>query len=338
MKHAKKFGFVFISTLLLSVLLLSTAALPVLAEPIPADALRWKSYTAEDGTEGVMITGYTGKDPVWEFPATIDGKPVLRLDTLHSLESDPAFSDTTTKEIIVPEGVQEINYAFAMYTALEKVTLPQSLKSIGMYSFYNCSALKEINFPAGLETIGSDAFDGCKQLETVSLPDSVTKLGEYAFSGCASLKELRLSAGIKQIPEYAFDGCTSLTSVVIPEGVERIGISAFDDSLKTITLPKSLTYVDMNGFAYSDLEKVIYNGTKQEFEKIDSYMDQLNSIECPIEYNGGTSGDPSQNGGPADGETNVWVPIIIGIVVIVLAAGGSVAVFLFMKRKNNANR
>ena len=163
--------------------------------------------------------------------------------------------------------MQEINYAFAMYTALEKVTLPQSLKSIGMYSFYNCSALKEINFPAGLETIGSDAFDGCKQLETVSLPDSVTKLGEYAFSGCASLKELRLSAGIKQIPEYAFDGCTSLTSVVIPEGVERIGISAFDDSLKTITLPKSLTYVDMNGFAYSDLEKVIYNGTKQEFEK-----------------------------------------------------------------------
>lgn len=285
-----------------------------------------------------MITGCTSKDPVWEFPATIDGKPVLRLDTLTSLESDPAFSDTTTKEIIVPEGVQEINYAFAMYTALEKVTLPQSLKSIGMYSFYNCSALKEINFPAGLETIGSDAFDGCKQLETVSLPDSVTKLGEYAFSGCASLKELRLSAGIKQIPEYAFDGCTSLTSVVIPEGVERIGTFAFDDSLKTITLPKSLTYVDMNGFAYSDLEKVIYNGTKQEFEKIDSYMDQLNSIECPIEYNGGTSGDPSQKGGPADGKTNVWVPIIIGIVVIVLAAGGSVAVFLFMKRKNNANR
>lgn len=59
MKHVKKFGFVFISTLLLSVLLLSTAALPVLAEPIPADALRWKSYTAEDGTEGVMITGCT---------------------------------------------------------------------------------------------------------------------------------------------------------------------------------------------------------------------------------------------------------------------------------------
>ena len=316
-------------TVLISVLFSAsfTAALPVRAEPVSEDTLRWRAYETDSGTEGVMITGCTSEAPVWEFPSIIDGKPVLRLETLHSLESDPAYSNTTTKEIIVPEGVEEIDYAFAMYKALEKVTLPQSLKLIGRSSFYHCSSLKEINFPEGLEIVDSNAFEGCSRLETVTLPHSVTKLGEYAFGNCESLKELTLSAGIKQIPPYAFDGCTSLTSVVIPEGVERIGTFSFEDGLKMVTLPASLTYVDMNGFPYDSLEKLLYNGTKQEFGQILSYNDQIGRIKCPVECSDGTI-----NGGPSDGESNS-APIAITVVVIVLAAGGGIAAYFLLKRK-----
>ncbi len=340
MKRTKILVFVFVSTLFFSILLLSVAALPALAAPIPEDALRWRSYKTEDGKEGVMITQCTSEDPVWEFPAEIDGKPVLRLDTLHFLESDPAFSNTTIREIVIPEGVEEIYYAFPKYTALEKVTLPQSLKHIGLYSFYNCSALREINFPEGLEIIDQYAFADCKQLAKVSLPDSVTNLGQSAFCGCEALNELKLSAGVKQIPQYAFDECTSLTSVVIPEGVERIGTACFDSSVKTVTLPRSLAYVDMNGLSYSELEKVIYNGTQKEFEQIQSYNNQISQIQCPVEYtDGGIGGiDSSENGGFSEGEKNVLAPIIVAIVVIVLTAGGCVATFWLIKRKKAKNQ
>lgn len=147
---------------------------------IPEDQLGWRSYNAEDGTKYVVITECICEDPVWEFPAEIDGKPVLKIEQLHP--DDASFSNTTTKEIIIPEGVEEIHYAFVSYFALEKVTLPQSLKKIGWSCFRGCSALKEINLPEGLEVIDYDVFSYCKALEAVKIPDSVTELGKQAFS------------------------------------------------------------------------------------------------------------------------------------------------------------
>ena len=232
MKPTKIFVSVFIS-----ILFLFTAAVPAFAATIPEDQLGWRSYNAEDGTKYVVITECICEDPVWEFPAEIDGKPVLKVEQLHP--DDASFSNTTTKEIIIPEGVEEINYAFVSYFALEKVTLPQSLKKISWSCFRGCSALKEINLPEGLEVIDYDAFSYCKALEAVKIPDSVTELGKQAFFNCTSLKEVTLGAGIKEIPDSAFDECMALTSIVIPEGVVRIGEYAFDGSLKTVSLPFS---------------------------------------------------------------------------------------------------
>lgn len=266
MKPTKIFVSVFIS-----ILFLFTAAVPAFAEPLPEEQLRWKIYRADDGTEYAVITGCSSEDPVWEFPAEIDGKPVLKIEQLHP--DDASFSNTTTKEIIIPEGVEEIHYAFVSYFALEKVTLPQSLKKIGWSCFRGCSALKEINLPEGLEVIDYDAFSYCKALEAVKIPDSVTELGKQAFFNCTSLKEVTLGAGIKEIPDSAFDECMALTSIVIPEGVERIGEYAFDGSLKTVTLPKSLTYVDRSGFIFGNLEKVVsaFSGGSKEFYELEGF-------------------------------------------------------------------
>lgn len=332
MKPTKIFVSVFIS-----ILFLFTAAVPAFAATIPEDQLGWRSYNAEDGTKYVVITECICEDPVWEFPAEIDGKPVLKIEQLHS--DDASFSNTTTKEIIIPEGVEEINYAFVSYFALEKVTLPESLKKIGWSCFRGCSALKDINLPEGLEVIDYDAFSYCKALEAVKIPDSVTELGKQAFFNCTSLKEVTLGAGIKEIPDSAFDECMALTSIVIPEGVERIGEYAFDGSLKTVTLPKSLTYVDRSGFIFGNLEKVVYNGTKEEFGQIESYDDEIRFIQCPIEYADGTIGgtDISQNSGSSDGEKSGTV-LFVTITVIVILVLVSASAFFIARRNKQAKQ
>lgn len=324
-------------SILISILLLIVGAVPAFAATIPEDQLGWKSYNAEDGTKYVVITECICEDPVWEFPAEIDGKPVLKIEQLHP--DDASFSNTTTKEIIIPEGVEEINYAFVSYFALEKVTLPQSLKKIGWSCFRGCSALKEINLPEGLEVIDYDAFSYCKALEAVKIPDSVTELGKQAFFNCTSLKEVTLGAGIKEIPDSAFDECMALTSIVIPEGVERIGEYAFDGSLKTVTLPKSLTYVDRSGFIFGNLEKVVYNGTEEEFEQIESYDDEIRFIQCPIEYTDGTIGgtDISQNSGSSDGEKSGTV-LFVTITVIVILVLVSASAFFIARRNKQAKQ
>ena len=323
MKPTKIFVSVFIS-----ILFLFTAAVPAFAEPLPEEQLRWKIYRADDGTEYAVITGCSSEDPVWEFPAEIDGKPVLKIEQLHP--DDASFSNTTTKEIIIPEGVEEIHYAFVSYFALEKVTLPHSLKKIGW---------KEINLPEGLEVIDYDVFSYCKALEAVKIPDSVTELGKQAFFNCTSLKEVTLGAGIKEIPDSAFDECMALTSIVIPEGVERIGEYAFDGSLKTVTLPKSLTYVDRSGFIFGNLEKVVYNGTEEEFEQIESYDDEIRFIQCPIEYADGTIGgtDISQNSGSSDGEKSGTV-LFVTITVIVILVLVSASAFFIARRNKQAKQ
>lgn len=325
------------ASIFISLLLLLTAAVPAFAATIPEDQLGWRSYNAEDGTKYVVITECICEDPVWEFPAEIDGKPVLKIEQLHP--DDSSFSNTTTKEIIIPEGVEEINYAFVSYFALEKVTLPQSLKKIGWSCFRGCSALKDINLPEGLEVIDYDAFSYCKALEAVKIPDSVTELGKQAFFNCTSLKEVTLGAGIKEIPDSAFDECTALTSIVIPEGVERIGEYAFDGSLKTVTLPKSLTYVDRSGFIFGNLEKVVYNGTEEEFEQIESYDDEIRFIQCPIEYADGTIGgtDISQNSGSSDGEKSGTV-LFVTITVIVILVLVSASAFFIARRNKQAKQ
>ena len=51
----------------------------------------------------------------------------------------------------------------------------------------------------------------------------------------------------------------NIESFVVPEGVEWIGKGAFEDciSLKTISLPSSLKFIDEDAFAYSSIEELV---------------------------------------------------------------------------------
>ena len=78
--------------------------------------------------------------------------------------------------------------AFASCSALQSVTIPDSVTSIGNYAFGSCSALQSITIPDSVTSIGNMAFTHCYLLQSVTIPDSVTSIGYSAFKSCSSLQ------------------------------------------------------------------------------------------------------------------------------------------------------
>ena len=101
------------------------------------------------------------------------------------------------------------NYAFYnryLSTALNCITIPNTVTSIGAYAFYCCSGLTSITIPASIVFLGSHAFQYCYGLTNVRIPDSVTSIGESAFSTCG-LSSIIIGNSVESIGANAFDGC-----------------------------------------------------------------------------------------------------------------------------------
>lgn len=152
----------------------------------------------------------------------------------------------------VPEGVKMISGAFENEASLTQITLPESLTSIGGYSFNGCLNLKSVNIPSSVTEIGQWAFAKCAALESITLPDSVTSIGPKCFLLCEGLKDVTLSAGIRGIPNSAFQSCRSLTEVTLPSSVISIDENAFIrcSSLESVNIEGDL--ISIGPLAFSE--------------------------------------------------------------------------------------
>lgn len=131
--------------------------------------------------------------------------------------------------------------------------------------------------PDGVTTIDEFAFKDCKNLTEVTIPDSVTTIRRYAFAYDAvyglNLRYVTMGNGVKQIGERAFYRA-ALVEITIPDGVTRIENSTFSGcrSLTSVTIGKGVTSIGSGAFyECSNLKTVNYDGTQQEWEKINRY-------------------------------------------------------------------
>lgn len=162
------------------------------------------------------------------------------------------------KEIILPEGVEEIEEA-AIYGCenLEKVVLPESCTKLDKWAVAWNPKLSDINLEH-VVSIGELAFYNSQSLEAVDL-SHVAFIGPYAFGMCQKLKRVDLS-NLKYMGNQAFVQCTGLEEIVTGP-YTPIGDYAF-------ALCSSLTSVELNGtdvgtYAFAQctaLTKVTVNG------------------------------------------------------------------------------
>lgn len=127
----------------------------------------------------------------------------------------------------IPSSVAHIGTnAFDALAGLESITIPEGVKSIGIWAFSK-SGLVEITLPNSLEEIGYLAFIQCTNLAKIVIPDSVKKLGEGAFQHCYNLTSINAGNGVQVIEGTAFFYCTSLESITIGSNVTQIDANAF---------------------------------------------------------------------------------------------------------------
>ncbi|OYU83038.1 MAG: hypothetical protein CFE24_13165 [Flavobacterium sp. BFFFF2] len=150
----------------------------------------------------------------------------------------------------LPNTVTAIQGTFYNCTGLKSITIPDSVKHIGIHTFQGCTSLTTLTIPNSVTHIGDEAFKGCTGLTSLTIPDSITIIDQEAFSGCTGLKSVAISNSVTRIERLTFFGCTGLTSVTIPNSVTSIGPFAFFGctGLTSLTIPNSTTKIDSEAF------------------------------------------------------------------------------------------
>ena len=212
------------------------------------------------------------------IPATENGLPVFSI-------SDNAFKDNVK---------------------ITKVTMPDSVRLIGNYSFSGCTALKTIVFGEGLTDIRYQAFANCTGLESISFPDALRTVGREACADCTGLKTVSFGSQLASLQSDCFDGCILLESVdfaeenpsfrniggivcngsktaiiyvphaisgkvAIPDGFSKISGTSFQNrtGITGIYIPKSVRTV--NSFAFNGctaLTDIYYEGSEEEWNNV----------------------------------------------------------------------
>lgn len=183
------------------------------------------SFTLNESETGYNVRGKSDvKTTVTEItiPAEYEGKPVIAI-------SAKAFNGfTALTKITIPDSVTSIlSSAFENCRALTSVTIPDSVTSLGKTSFKNCTALSSVVIGSGIKTISENAFEGCKALTSVTFPSGLEEIGNNAFLSCSALPSVKFPEGLLNIGSYAFSLCSSLTEIKLPASLTWIGDFAF---------------------------------------------------------------------------------------------------------------
>ena len=161
--------------------------------------------------------------------------------------------NTTLKTIILPEGLEEIDwYAFAQMKGLTTVNIPSTVKSIGMRAFAN-TAITEIVIPEGVTVIADMCFFGCKQLASITIPETVTSIGYQPFYNTA-VTELVVPGAVESFGESPFYYMNELASLTInAAALTEIPEDMCDgnDKLASVTLQNADKLVKIGSDAFS---------------------------------------------------------------------------------------
>ncbi len=169
---------------------------------------------------------------------------------------------------------------------VETYTIPDSVKKIGEYAFYDFY-ITNIIFGKNVTTVANSAFYQNSNIKTVTLNEGLVSIGADAFCKCYMLKNVDIPTTVDYIGENAFSR-TSIEKITIPQGVSNIKEGTFRNSgIKEVYIPLSVTAIDDYAFGYcGNLADVYYSGTKAQFNKIavGKYNEDL-TVYATIHYN-----------------------------------------------------
>lgn len=202
------------------------------------DKLQTEIYNGNLRYFGNILLGVTDKNVT-----SVSLKP-----TTTEIHSDAFSGCTNLSDITLPQSVKRIG-SYAFYNSgLTNIVIPHSVTQVGSVAFGRCLDLTSVTFEnnSQLETINSTMFTG-SGITSIEIPNSVKTLASGAFANCKSLESITFEADsrLETIGNNAFM-LTAITQITIPASVTSIGSNAFMRclNLTTVALERSIVLHD----------------------------------------------------------------------------------------------
>ena len=195
--------------------------------------------------DGSYVSIYSCEFPYKQSEITIPESITLYLKdyTTYSLTPKDGYEETT----LTVAGIGD--YCFREARNLEHLTIPNTVKEVGVEAFEYTMKLKSLDIPESIIHTGWLAF-ARSGLEEVVIPASCSKWefgqGTAVFQECENLRKATFAKGTTRIPDRIFFGCTALRTVIMPDEVTEIGPGAFSacSALSDLHLPASLEKIN----------------------------------------------------------------------------------------------
>lgn len=161
---------------------------------------------------------------------------------------------------------------------IKKVVIKKGVTSISNDAFYKCKNLKTVSIPNTIKTIGMYSFAYTK-LKSVTIPNSVTEIGIETFGKCNKLKKIKMPGKIKNIGY----GNEEDLYLICGTNVDTVEFTSPLDI-------ETVSYVNANNFIvsksdskFTSVDGLIYSKDKTELVRVPSVRKVVNVIEgCKI--------------------------------------------------------
>lgn len=194
--------------------------------------------------------GASGDNAIW----VLDDSGTLTISGTGEMAD---YSDNTNVASKAPWS----NYA----DDVKNVVVEMGISSIGAYAFYRCTALETVSLPDTIRNIRKDAFCSCNSLWDINFPENLEKIDFRAFAGC-NLKSIDIPSG--RIVRDAFANNKLLTSVYLGANVsgwsvdDQYGLGGSSETTYGCSSLKSIN-VDSDNPIFSSKDGILFDKNKE---------------------------------------------------------------------------